>query len=255
MFGISWGEVALILAASAALFGPKDIVIIGRAAGRLTGKAVGYVQSARGQIDPLLQRSEINKVHKELRETMAQLDAIRHEMRTGISIMNPGPMTRQVMEKAVPGLSTAVQSHVNGATCKSDMVQSASIADNSDSGLFDTFSPTQMVMQLQKLRSEHCQQIPAKPLAIPSNQVSHDTGALVGLGAIVHPSGGHVLPGGSIKGSLSQDVVVLPISAVEAGILPPSEGPLSGGADIVFASIMERKVAFESKKFFEQGDT
>ena len=132
--------------------GPKDIVIIGRAAGRLTGKAVGYVQSARGQIDPLLQRSEINKVrnschkfevleimlglqvflwslpalkcrsctyylfqvHKELRETMAQLDAIRHEMRTGISIMNPGPMTRQVMEKAVPGLSTAVQSHVNG---------------------------------------------------------------------------------------------------------------------------------------------
>jgi hypothetical protein len=90
-----------------------------------------------------------------------------------------------------------------------------------------TLGCVQMVMQLQKLRSEHCQQIPAKPLGIPSNQVSHDTGALVGLGAIVHPSGGHVLPGGSIKGSLSQDVVVLPISAVEAGILPPSEGSRS----------------------------
>lgn len=34
-----------------------------------------------------------------------------------------------------------------------------------------------------------------------------------------------------------------------------SAGPLSGGADIVYVSIMERKVAFESKKFFEQGDT
>lgn len=89
----------------------------------------------------------------------------------------------------------------------------------------------QMVMQLQKLRSEHCQQIPAIPLTIPSNQVSHDTGALVGLGATVHPSGGHMLPDGSIKGSLSQDVVVLPISAVEAGILPPSEGSRSLNED------------------------
>lgn len=89
----------------------------------------------------------------------------------------------------------------------------------------------QMVMQLQKLRSEHCQQIPAVPIAIPSNQVSRDTGALVGLGALVHPSGGHVLPGGTIKGSSSQDVVVLPISAVEAGIFPPSEGSKSLNED------------------------
>lgn len=42
--------------------GPKDIVIIGRVAGRLTGKAVGYIQSARGHITPLMQRSEITTV-------------------------------------------------------------------------------------------------------------------------------------------------------------------------------------------------
>lgn len=42
--------------------GPKDIVVIGRAAGRLTGKAVGYIQTARGHLDPILQRSEINTV-------------------------------------------------------------------------------------------------------------------------------------------------------------------------------------------------
>lgn len=41
---------------------------MGRAAGRLTGKAVGYIQSARGQIDPLLQRSEINKVRNSCRK-------------------------------------------------------------------------------------------------------------------------------------------------------------------------------------------
>jgi hypothetical protein len=42
--------------------GPKDIVLIGRAVGKLTGKAVGYIQTARGQFDPILQRSEINTV-------------------------------------------------------------------------------------------------------------------------------------------------------------------------------------------------
>lgn len=45
---------------------------------------------------------------------MAQLEAIRHEMRTGISIMNPGPMTSQVLENAVPGLSAPVQSSEKG---------------------------------------------------------------------------------------------------------------------------------------------
>jgi Sec-independent protein translocase protein TatA len=109
VLGLSWGQLALVLGASVALFGPKDIVLIGRAAGKLTGKAVGYIQTARGQFDPILQRSEINTVHKELQETMAQLEAIRHEMRTGLSILNPGPMTRQVMDSAAPGLLNPVE--------------------------------------------------------------------------------------------------------------------------------------------------
>lgn len=54
-----------------------------------------------------MKRFFLSQVHKELRETMAQLEAIRHEMRTGISIMNPGPMTSHVLENAVPGLSSA----------------------------------------------------------------------------------------------------------------------------------------------------
>jgi hypothetical protein len=62
VLGLSWGQLALVLGASVALFGPKDIVLIGRAAGKLTGKAVGYIQTARGQFDPILQRSEINTV-------------------------------------------------------------------------------------------------------------------------------------------------------------------------------------------------
>lgn len=36
-------------------------------------------------------------MHKDLQDTIAQLEAIRHEIRT-ISFMNPGPMTRKYLD-------------------------------------------------------------------------------------------------------------------------------------------------------------
>ncbi|RZR91703.1 hypothetical protein BHM03_00019876 [Ensete ventricosum] len=87
MFGISYGELFLILGATAALI------------------AIGYVQLARGQFETVVQQSQANKVllhfillspvHKELQDTLAQLEAIRYEIRS-ISIMNPGPFTRRL---------------------------------------------------------------------------------------------------------------------------------------------------------------
>lgn len=66
------------------------------------------------RVKEVLSLKSLSQVHKELRETMAQLEAIRHEMRTGISIMNPGPTTSHVLENAVPGISTAGQSLEKG---------------------------------------------------------------------------------------------------------------------------------------------
>lgn len=37
------------------------------------------------------------KVHKELQDTIAQLEAIKHEIRT-ISFMNPGPLTTRLVD-------------------------------------------------------------------------------------------------------------------------------------------------------------
>lgn len=36
--------------------------MISRTAGRLAGRAVGYVQLARGQFDSVMQRSQVNQV-------------------------------------------------------------------------------------------------------------------------------------------------------------------------------------------------
>ncbi|XP_068498009.1 uncharacterized protein [Phaseolus vulgaris] len=107
MLGFSYGEIFLLLGATAALIGwvgPKDLPIISRTAGRLAGRAIGYVQLARGQFENVMQQSQARQaitscfqVHKELHDTMTQLDAIRHEIRT-ISIMNPGPLTRSFVD-------------------------------------------------------------------------------------------------------------------------------------------------------------
>ncbi|KAL0459462.1 UNVERIFIED_CONTAM: hypothetical protein Slati_0573400 [Sesamum latifolium] len=68
-----------------------------RNSGRLAGRAIGYVQVARGQFESVMQQSQARQVHKELQDTMAQLEAIRHEIRS-ISFMNPGPLTTRLVD-------------------------------------------------------------------------------------------------------------------------------------------------------------
>ncbi|KAF5937436.1 hypothetical protein HYC85_024942 [Camellia sinensis] len=97
MLGISYGELFLLLGATAALIGPKDLPIIARTAGKLAGRAIGYVQLARGQFDTIMHQTQARQVHKELQDTIAQLEAIRHEIRT-VSFMIPGPLTRRLVD-------------------------------------------------------------------------------------------------------------------------------------------------------------
>ncbi|KAF5947928.1 hypothetical protein HYC85_013885 [Camellia sinensis] len=75
----------------------RDLPIIARTAGKLAGRAIGYVQLARGQFDTIMHQTQARQVHKELQDTIAQLEAIRHEIRT-VSFMNPGPLTRRLVD-------------------------------------------------------------------------------------------------------------------------------------------------------------
>lgn len=62
MLGISYGELFLLLGATAALIGPKDLPIIARTAGRFAGRAIGYVQLARGQFESVMQQSQARQL-------------------------------------------------------------------------------------------------------------------------------------------------------------------------------------------------
>ncbi|THG04475.1 hypothetical protein TEA_022647 [Camellia sinensis var. sinensis] len=68
-----------------------------RTAGKLAGRAIGYVQLARGQFNTIMHQTQARQVHKELQDTIAQLEAIRHEIRT-VSFMNPSPLTRRLVD-------------------------------------------------------------------------------------------------------------------------------------------------------------
>ncbi|XP_048431986.1 uncharacterized protein LOC103941103 [Pyrus x bretschneideri] len=117
MFGISYGELFLLIGATATLVGahklslsrkvtwfdvlwvagPRDFPRIARGAGRLAGRSIRYVHLARGQFDNAMQQSQAHQVHKELQDALAQLESIRYEVRS-MSLMNPGPMTRKLMD-------------------------------------------------------------------------------------------------------------------------------------------------------------
>jgi len=44
------------------VIGPKDLPIISRTAGRLAGRAIGYVQLDRGQFENVMQQSQARQV-------------------------------------------------------------------------------------------------------------------------------------------------------------------------------------------------
>ncbi|MCO5602331.1 hypothetical protein L7F22_056461 [Adiantum nelumboides] len=62
VFGLSYGEVFLLMVGTVVLLGPKDVPVIARAAGRLTGRAIGYIQTMRSQADTIMQQSQANNM-------------------------------------------------------------------------------------------------------------------------------------------------------------------------------------------------
>ena len=63
---------------------------IARAAGRLTGRAVGTFTNLRARVESAADVSDISAVQRDLREGLTQLNAIRDEIRSGFHPLAPG---------------------------------------------------------------------------------------------------------------------------------------------------------------------
>eukprot|EP00898_Chlorokybus_atmophyticus_P001917 jgi/Chlat1/2726/Chrsp182S08759 len=101
LFGLSFGEVALLLGVGAVVFGQKDLPVIARAAGKVSGRALGYIYRVRQSFDSFAERNQLNELHQELQQGLQQLNAIRDEIRGGVSVVQtPGPLTRAALRHA-----------------------------------------------------------------------------------------------------------------------------------------------------------
>ena len=64
--------------------------MLARGAGRLVGRAVGLLTQARARFDQVAKDAQLNELHAELQQGVAQLQVIRAEMRSGVDLFNPG---------------------------------------------------------------------------------------------------------------------------------------------------------------------
>lgn len=216
MLGLSYGELLLTLGATAVLIGPKDLPIIARTVGRLAGRSIGYVQLARGQFENVMQQSQAKQVHKDLQDTMAQLEAIRHEIRS-ISFVNPGPLRRLVDN---PELTSANSG--NSVPPKLDEVQKPPEPILKGSG-FTTSSATNLESQATAYAR------------LADAQLKYN--ALKSSEAVAKPD------------EETDPFTILPVSAESAGLLPNRKDD-ARGSDIMLEAVLEAEVAQNAKKFF-----
>ncbi|KAL4572005.1 hypothetical protein LXL04_018773 [Taraxacum kok-saghyz] len=225
MLGLSYGELFLIIGATAALIGPKDLPRIARVAGNLAGRSIGYVQMARGQFDNVMQQSQAKQVHKELQDTIAQLEAIRHEIRT-ISFVNPGPLTRRLVDNV---------SQIPDPNEKTDPEQPI---DDSLPLPLPSPSPTPPPKVHNATASPssnmHSQATAYAKLAESAALSSKSTNNEV-MSELTDESG----------------LTVLPVSAQDTGLIPNRTDDVKG-SDIMLESILEAEVARNAKEFFAQ---
>lgn len=216
MLGLSYGEIFLLVGATAALIGPKDLPVIARTAGRLAGRSIGYVQLARGQFENVMQQSQAKQVHKELQDTMAQLEAIRHEIRS-ISFVNPGP-SRRLVDNPEPTSANSV----NSVPPKLDEVQKPPEPMSKASG-----STTSDATNLESQATAYARLAEAqlKYNALKSSEV------------VAKP------------GEETDPFTILPVSAESAGLLLNHRGDAKG-SDIMLEAVLEAEVAQNAKQFF-----
>ncbi|GMP99621.1 hypothetical protein CsSME_00047028 [Camellia sinensis var. sinensis] len=219
MLGISYGELFLLLGATAALIGPKDLPIIARTAGKLAGRAIGYVQLARGQFDTIMHQTQARQVHKELQDTIAQLEAIRHEIRT-VSFMIPGPLTRRLVDN----LDQTSAASGNNEPEKPDTANRSTTPDaknysSTNSGFSDMHSQATAYAKLAESTAINSE-------SVESNEVINE---------LTDESG----------------IMVLPVSAKSTGLLPDRKDNAEG-SDIMLEAILEAEVARNAKDFFAQ---
>ena len=79
--GFSYGEILGTTVAAVVLLGPKDVPMLAKSLGRMTGKIVGYSHVYREKLEKILDESEVKELHDDLRGTTKALENVVGEIR------------------------------------------------------------------------------------------------------------------------------------------------------------------------------
>ncbi|XP_038875802.1 sec-independent protein translocase protein TatB [Benincasa hispida] len=228
MLGISYGELLLLIGATAACIGPKDLPVIARMAGRMAGRAIGYVQLARGQFDSVMQQTQARQVHKELQDTLAQIDAIRHEIRS-ISILNPGPLTQRLVDN--PELKAADSGVTSDSAKEKPTVKITPVTEKT--------APAASILKVatSEISNEHRRATMFARMAGSATIKNGSSASLPITTDMENQNDESGLP------------TVLPVSAENTGLLPKRPEEFKG-SDIMLEAVLEAEVARSAKEFF-----
>ncbi|XP_042448731.1 sec-independent protein translocase protein TatB-like isoform X1 [Zingiber officinale] len=263
MFGISFGQLFLVIGAAGVLVKPKDLPVIAKTAGRLVGKAVGHVLLFRSQLQPIIQQSEATKVHKELRDAIAQYEVIRHEIRN-LGFLHPDPFMRRLdipesqqsttgsditdktnEENAQTTTIPQVLNRTNSASSRlhgqassyAQLVQDLATKSGTSSTRADGTKPN-ISVDLDKENSASTLHSRAIAYAKLAEALDNESGPAIHE-TEVKPNAKAGLPN------------VLPVCAETLGLLPKRSEEING-SDIMLQAMLEEQVAHKAKDFFSQ---
>lgn len=80
MFDLSVGEVFITFGVAVAVIGRKDLPKVARAAGRVLGKSVGYLQKTKQDIGSATSAAELRKMQAEINQSIKDLEEIKRDV-------------------------------------------------------------------------------------------------------------------------------------------------------------------------------
>ncbi|CAI9094925.1 OLC1v1030756C1 [Oldenlandia corymbosa var. corymbosa] len=158
------------------------------------------------------------RVHKELQDTIAQLEAILHEIRT-ISFINPSPLT----QRFVDNVETALPNNVEITPNNSGKETTLGIPKAKDHG-----SPTLDPSDIHNQATAYAKL--AESTSLSTSSTNNEI-----LSELTDESG----------------LTILPVSAESAGLLPHRKVHVAG-SNIVLEAMLEAEVAHNAKDFFSR---
>eukprot|EP00241_Pyramimonas_parkeae_P023366 CAMPEP_0114297754 /NCGR_PEP_ID=MMETSP0059-20121206/12030_1 /TAXON_ID=36894 /ORGANISM="Pyramimonas parkeae, Strain CCMP726" /LENGTH=279 /DNA_ID=CAMNT_0001420023 /DNA_START=206 /DNA_END=1045 /DNA_ORIENTATION=- len=215
----SFESLVVMVGSGVLLLGPKELPIIARNLGYISGRAVAFLLQARVEFNQVTDNSEMKQLHEEVAESMHKLSQVRDEIRTGFnpfrSTYQPGPIARSAMRMASETTKQGYQQSTHQAATSRHSNCAVMEASQYTEGMWEQGSSVRAQM-------------------FPSS-TTHSSSPLT---TNSHHTGLHA-------------VQPLPISALSLGRVPNRLEHLPSGADLISDSILEREVGMEGQKMME----